>query len=233
MLKRFDYTLKDDPGVHLTAPPRAWEIADRTKLEVAWQRWADVSDQSGAFGVTLLNDSKYGFSYQETTLRMSLIRGPRRGYPSLPDTWSDQSDDPIVVIHHIEYALVPHRGNWQDADATRRGAEFNAPLLPRAEPSHTGELASSYSALEVTPSSVTVESVKKAEDSNEYTVRLYETENKPASAVFKFTRTPRTAGETDMLEWDKFVRATHFSIEGAKVVVPVRPFEIKTIRVAF
>ncbi len=232
-IQRFDYTLKEDPGVALTAPPRKWEIADRTKFEVAGQRWADESDQAGKYGLTLLNDSKYGYSYEQNTLRLSLIRGPRRGYPSMPDTWSDQSDDPIVGIHHIKYALVPHRGNWQEADATRRGAEFNEPLLPRSEPSHPGQLAAVYSVLEVAPSSVTVESVKKAEDSNQYIVRLYETEGKATTATLNFTRAPHLARETDMVEWDEFVPSKSFAIEGTKIVVPVKPFEIKTIRVGF
>ncbi len=232
-IQRFDYTLKMDPGVRLTAPPRAWEIADRTKFEVAGQRWADVSNQAGDYGVTLLNDSKYGFSYQENTLRMSLIRGPRRGYPNMPDTWSDQSDEPIVGIHHIRYALIPHRGAWQDVNATRRGAEFNQPLLPKSEPSHTGQLATTYSALDLTPSTVTVECVKKAEDTNEYIVRLVETANKASTAVLNFTRPPRTARETDMMEWDKFVPTTAFAIKGTKIIVPIKPFEVKTIRVGF
>lgn len=232
-IQRFDYTLKEDPGIRMTAPPRGWEIADRTKFEVAGQRWADVSNQAGDYGVTLLNDSKYGFSYQENTLRMSLIRGPRRAYPGAADTWSDQSDEPIVEIHHIKYALVPHRGDWQDANATRQGAEFNTPMLPKSEPSHSGQLATTYGALEVTPANVTVESVKKAEDSNEYIVRLYETADKPATAVLNFTRNPRTARETDMMEWDKYVPSNSFAIQGTKVVVPVKPFEIKTIRVSF
>jgi alpha-mannosidase len=234
-IQRFDYTLKEDPGISLAAPPRRWEIADRTKTEVSGQRWADVSNQPEDYGVTLLNDSKYGFSYQENTLRMSLIRGPRRGYPEFPtsDTWSDQSDDPIVGIHHIKYALIPHRGGWQDANATRRGAEFNTPLLPKSEPSHTGQFSASYSGLDISPSSVNVESVKKAEDTNEYIVRLYETEDKPATAVLNFTRHPRTARETDMMEWDKFVATKSFEVQGTKVIVPVKPFEVKTIRVAF
>lgn len=232
-IQRFDWTLTSDPGIPLTAPPRKWEIADRTKFEVAGQRWADVSNQPGDYGVTLLNDSKYGFSYEHNTLRMSLIRGPRRGYPGMPDTWSDQSDEPIVGIHHIKYALVPHRGNWQDADATRQGAEFNTPLLPRSEPSHSGRLGSDYSVLDVSPSSVTVESVKKAEDSNQYIVRLYETTGKPSTAELNFSRTPRVARETDMMEWDKFVAPTSYEIQGTKVIVPVKPFEIKTIRVEF
>jgi alpha-mannosidase len=78
-----------------------------------------------------------------------------------------------------------------------------------------------------------VESVKKAEDSNEYIVRLYETADKATTAVLNFTRTPRTARETDMMEWDKFVPAESFAIKGTKIIVPVKPFEIKTIRVAF
>jgi alpha-mannosidase len=232
-IQRFDYTLKADPGIRMTAPPRAWEIADRTKFEVPGQRWADVSNQAGDYGVTLLNDSKYGFSYEANTLRMSLIRGPRRGYPNMPDTWSDQSDEPIVGIHQIKYALMPHRGSWQDADATRRAAEFNEPLLPKAEPSHAGQLAASYSVLNVAPSTVVVESVKKAEDSSEYIVRLYDSADKASTAVLNFARIPRTARETDMMEWGKFVPSKAFAIKGTKVTVPVKPFEVKTIRVGF
>src|SRR5208283_5329144 len=103
--------------------------------------------------------SKYGFSFEQNVLRMSLVRGPRRGYPSLPDTWSDQSDEPLVGIHHVKYALVPHRGAWQDAGATRRGIAFNAPLLVKLEPSHGGGLSSTFSALNVEPANVVVEAV--------------------------------------------------------------------------
>jgi alpha-mannosidase len=232
-IQRFDHTLKADPGIRLMSPPRAWEMADRTKFEVAGQRWADVSNQAGDYGLTLLNDSKYGFSYQENTLRMSLIRGPRRGYPGMPDTWSDQSDEPIVGIHQVRYALIPHRGTWQDVNATRRGAEFNAPLLAKLEPSHGGELGASYSMLEVAPAGVAVESVKKAEDSKEWIVRLYETSGKAATAILAFARNPRRARETDMLEWDQFVSPQSFAISGRSVAVPLKPFEIKTLRLTF
>ncbi len=190
-IQRFDWTLKADPGVKLEAPPRSWELADRTKFEVAGQRWSDVGNDAGDYGVMLLNDSKYGFSYQDDTLRMSLIRGPRRGYPNMPDTWSDQSDAPYVGIHHIKYALIPHPGTWQDAEATRRGAEFNEPLLPRAEPSHSGPLAASFGGLTVSPSNVVVESVKKAENANEYIIRLYEGAGKERHGHLEFRPPPK------------------------------------------
>jgi len=232
-IQRFDYTFKEDPNTRLKEPARGWEIADRTKFEVAAQRWVDVTDQSGGYGVSLLNDSKYGFSFQQNVLRMSLVRGPRRGYPSTPDSWSDQSDEPLVGIHHVKYALAPHRGAWQDAGATRRGVGFNAPFLVKFESSHAGELSSTFGALNVEPANVTVEAVKKAEDSDDFIVRLYETDGKTAAAVLSFSRTPQSARETDMLEWDKYVAPKSFVIEGRKVKLPVAPHEIKTIRVKF
>jgi alpha-mannosidase len=232
-IQRFDHTFKEDPNTRLKEPARGWEIADRTKFEVAAQRWVDVTDQSGSYGVILLNDSKYGFSFQQNVLRMSLVRGPRRGYPSTPESWSDQSDEPLVGIHHVRYALVPHRGAWQDAGATRRGVGFNAPFLVKFESSHAGELSSTFSALNVEPANVTVESAKKAEDSDDFIVRLYETDGKTADALLTFSRTPRSASETDMLEWDKYVAPKSFVIEGTKVKLSVSPHEIKTIRVKF
>ena len=232
-IQRFDYTFKEDPNTRLDEPARGWEIADRTKFEVAAQRWADVTDRSGDHGVTLLNDSKYGFSFEQNVLRMSLVRGPRRGYPNTPEMWSDQSDEPLVGIHHVKYALVPHRGGWRALALTRLGVAFNAPLLMQFEPVHAGGLGRTFSALNVEPANVVVEAVKKAEDSNELIVRLYETDGKAADSVLSFNRAPQAARETDMLEWDKYVAPKSFVIEGKKIEVPVAPHEIKTIRVKF
>jgi len=78
-----------------------------------------------------------------------------------------------------------------------------------------------------------VEAVKKAEDSNELIVRLYETGGKAADSVLSFNRAPQAARETDMLEWDKYVAPKSFVIEGKKIKVPVAPHEVKTIRVKF
>jgi alpha-mannosidase len=232
-IQRFDYTFKEDPNTRLEEPARGWEIADRTKFELAAQRWADVTDRGGDHGVTLLNDSKYGFSFEQNVLRMSLVRGPRRGYPDTPEMWSDQSDEPLVGIHHVKYALVPHRGGWQALAPTRLGVAYNAPLLVQFEPAHAGELGRTFSALNVEPANVVVEAVKKAEDSNELIVRLYETGGKAADSVLSFNRAPQAARETDMLEWDKYVAPKSFVIEGKKIKVPVAPHEVKTIRVKF
>jgi len=232
-IQRYDHTLTNDPQEKLAHPAREWEPADRTKFEVAAQRWVDVTDRSGSYGISLLNDSKYGFSFQGNTLRMGIVRGPRRGYPDTPESWSDQSDDPIVGIHRVGYSVVPHRGDWRAANTARRAIEFNAPLLVRIEPAHPGKTAAPLATMVVEPENVVVEAMKKAEDSDEFIIRMYETFGKASESVLSFGRRPSSVRETDMLEWDRYVQPVLFPVVGNRARILVSPFEIKTLRVKF
>ena len=47
---------------------------DRAKHEVCGHRWVDVSD--GEYGVAVINDSRYGFSFCRGVLAVSLLRSP-------------------------------------------------------------------------------------------------------------------------------------------------------------
>ena len=89
--------------------------AERAKWEVSALRWADIS--TNGYGVSLLNDCKYGYDATSHQLRLSLLRG---------STWPDESAD--RGVHRFVYALYPHRGSWQDAETVKRGYELNLPL---------------------------------------------------------------------------------------------------------
>ena len=185
-IERFDHSIKEGDGLKLNYPPRDWTSADRTKFEVSTLRWVNVSDDNNDLGITLLNDSKYGFSYENKTIRMSLIRGSRRGYVETKDSWTDQSDHPIVDSHVIKYALVPHQGKWQDINTMRQGAEFNAPLLVASEPAHSGKSNNSLLQLNVEPHNIVIETIKKAEDSEDMIIRLYEAHEMDSQAILTF-----------------------------------------------
>jgi len=230
-IERFDHSIKEGVDLKLNHPPREWSSADGTKFEVSALRWVNVSDATSDFGITLLNDSKYGFSYKNKTLRMSLIRGPRRGYAETPEAWSDQSDHPIVGTHIVKYALVPHQGKWQDTAVARQGAEFNAPLLAAPEPAHPGESSDSLFQLKVEPNNIVIETIKKAEDSEDMIIRLYEAHGMDTQAILTSNKTLASVIETDMLEWDKYVDAEVFHVDGKKVAIALQEHEVKTIRV--
>lgn len=230
-IERYDSGFKSDPGVELNTPKRAWEEADQTKTEVAALRWVNVSDKNNLCGITLLNDSKYGFSQENGMLRMSLIRGPRRGGQGMPDDYADQSSHPIVGIHKVKYAIIPHSGNWRNTNTARQGVEFNAPFLSKMTTSHLGKKNHAIRSLNVEPDNVIIETIKKSEDSDDFILRLYEAHGYGCDAVITFSHTPQSVQETDMLEWDKYASTESFPITGTKVNIKLNKHEIKTIRV--
>jgi alpha-mannosidase len=92
-------------------------VAEKAKWEVSAHRWADLTDNSGEYGVSLLNDCKYGYDAGTDYLRLTLLRSSE-----WPDPIADRGD------HEFTYAIYPHAGTWQAAETVRKGYELNSPL---------------------------------------------------------------------------------------------------------
>jgi alpha-mannosidase len=88
-----------------------WDMA---KFEVCCHKWADLSEAT--YGVSILNDSKYGFATCGNLMRLSLLRAPKA-----PDAHADMGR------HHIRYAIFPHQGPL-DHRTVRAGYNFNNPM---------------------------------------------------------------------------------------------------------
>ncbi|KAH6638439.1 glycosyl hydrolases family 38 N-terminal domain-containing protein [Boeremia exigua] len=88
-----------------------WDMA---KFEVCVHKWADLSEAT--YGVSILNDSKFGFAVAGNVMRLSLLRAPKA-----PDAHADMGR------HFTKYAIFPHAGPLDHA-TVRKAAEFNNPL---------------------------------------------------------------------------------------------------------
>ncbi|KAF2132997.1 glycoside hydrolase family 38 protein [Dothidotthia symphoricarpi CBS 119687] len=88
-----------------------WDMA---KFEVCCHKWADLSEAT--YGVSILNDSKYGFAVAGNVMRLSLLRAPKA-----PDGHADMGN------HKTRYAMFPHAGPLNEA-TVRKAFEFNNPL---------------------------------------------------------------------------------------------------------
>jgi alpha-mannosidase len=207
----------------LKAPAARFEIpygsiarpADGT--EVPALRWIDVSEESGEYGVSLLNDSKYGFDVKGNIMRLSVIHGA-----TAPDPEADRGK------HELLYSLLPHRGDWKAAETPRRGMELNSPLIARVPLVHGGALPKVHSFVRVGPGNVVLSALKKEMGYAErgLVLRVYEIHGEKAEAKIEFPW-PVTAEETDLIE-----RPSGRSLgSGAAISVPLGPYEIKTIRV--
>jgi alpha-mannosidase len=167
-----------------TARNTGWEKA---RFEVPAIRWADLSEEK--YGVSLLNESKYGYDIKDNVMRLTLLRSPL-----WPDPMADRGK------HQLAYALYPHKGNWKDGDTVQRGYEFNYPLLAYFTDSHTGKLPASHSFFRASPSNIVLSAIKKAEDRESLILRLYESEGEETEALVEFFRKPKKIYELDLME---------------------------------
>jgi alpha-mannosidase len=232
-IERYDYKLTQAPNQQTQLPPRRWEPADQAKFEVAALHWADLSQPDEKYGASLLNDSKYAYSFSGNTLELSLLRGPRRGYPSTPESWSDQSENPIVGVHPIRYALLPHAKSWKAAGVVRAGQEFNTPLLVTTTTRHPGEMPVSYSFFKLAPVNLIGTALKKAEDSDAVVVRIVETTGVATEAIIEFDQPLKRATRTDLVEWGKFVAPLPLTISGNQLRFKIEKHAVETILVEF
>lgn len=136
---------------------------DAVQFEVPALRWADLSE--AGYGVSLLNDSKYGHSARGNVLGLSLLRG---------GLWPDPFAD--VGTHRFTYALYPHQGDWR-GQTVEEAEDLNAPLRAVSLPANGRKDSSSQTLLNLCDlGSLRVSALKKAEDGRGYILRLYEAE---------------------------------------------------------
>jgi len=148
--------------------------------EVPAQRWADLTDATGAFGLTVMNDGRFGWDHPDAgALRLSLIHTP-----AVNERWSWVDDEKSQDLgrHRVTVSLRGHGPEWRTA-SVRAADELNQPLLAFATDRHPGPWGRSLSLLEVDHPQVAVRALKKSEESDWLVVRLQETTGRPAAGV--------------------------------------------------
>jgi alpha-mannosidase len=203
-----------------TTRNNSWEQA---QFEVPALRWADLGGASGNAhqGVSILNDSKYGYDAVGNLLRLTLLRSP---------TWPDPDAD--RGTQHFTYEIYPHTGSWKDALTVRRGYELNTPLLAEQVFAHTGSMPSTHSFAALDNPNVTLSALKKAEDANALIFRMYEWAGKPTEVKLHVPAGAQYAIETNLME-DPLPNAAHLPLTGNTITVPIKPYEILTLQVAY
>jgi alpha-mannosidase len=187
-----------------TVENTSWDVA---RFEVSAHRWADLSEPG--YGVALLNDCKYGYDIRGNVMRLSLLRGP--GYP---DPEADRG------VHRFRYALFPHQGDLRfEGHVVEEAEAFN--LAMAIVPGQAGGCIVSLDR-----EGVSVEAVKWADRANGVIVRLCEVWGRRGRVTVRLGVPFTSVARTDLLERD-MQALLH---QGDAVQVPLRPFELVTLR---
>ena len=185
---------------------------DEARFESCGQKWMDMSE--GHYGVSLLNDCKYGHSALDGVMTLTLIKSGIE-----PNPTADQEE------HTFTYALYPHAEGWRQANTVQEAMKLNQPLLSE-EGGHAG---CQNSFVWVDKSNVIIETVKMAEDDDGIIVRLYESENAKTKAHIFFGEKISSVESCNCLEEIKQTIET----DGEGFEITIKPYEIQTYRVRF
>lgn len=185
---------------------------DQARFESCGQKWADISE--GGYGVSLLNDCKYGHSVHEGNLSLTLIKSGIE-----PNPHTDQEE------HYFTYSLYPHAGNWREGNTAQEAAKLNQPVYAVAG---AGDKLN-FSLLSADAGHVMVETVKCAESGSSMIIRAYDYQNKRGPVSIKLNGKINRVTECDLLE-NELCNAEHTE---NSFDFYIKPYEIKTFKVEF
>ena len=195
----------------------------QTAYEVYAQQWADLTDKNNSYGVSILNDSKYGWDKPDhNTIRLTLLHTPetKGNY-----AYQDRQD---FGFHTFTYSITGHDGAL-DKPATAIKAEIlNQPIKAFSSPKHDGTLGKEFAFVRSNNDRVVIKALKKAEVSDEYVVRVYETGGATAQqAAITFAGEIEQAVLADGTE--KEIGSADFNKN--QLNVSIEPYSIQTFKV--
>lgn len=188
----------------------SWDMA---RFESCGQKWIDLSE--GHYGVSLLNDCKYGHSVKDGVMALTLIKSGIE-----PNPVTDQEE------HFFTYALYPHDGNLRDCDTVKESYCLNFPAYVQEKAAEKA----SESLMSVDKKNVMIETVKYAEDNSGLIIRVYEYENTKTKAAIHFGmgKVIESVSECNLME-EKESDVAAYTDDSFEFVI--KPFEIKTFKV--
>ena len=187
---------------------------DWARFETAAQKWVDLSE--GGYGVSLLNDCKYGHDILGNVMRLTLLRGPVD-----PDPTADLGE------HHFTYSILPHDGSWNERTVAMAYA-LNDPLLAVPLADSPPDRPRPFSFLSVDQPNVVIETVKQAEDGDGIIVRLYECRRQRGEFTLTAGFPIAQAWRTNLLEENQ----EPLPVDGDRVRLFIKPYQVVTLRLS-
>ncbi len=210
---------------------------DARSFEVASHQWFDLTDQSGAYGTTVLSDGKTGSDKPDDhTLRLTLLYTPglRGFFEGVPlrewgygQSFTDQASQDWGH-HELLYGLASHAGDWRQAETDWQAERLDDPLVAFESPRHAGALGKTFSLLGVSSAHARVMALKRAEESSEVVIRVVETRGQPVADLrLSFAAPLAAAREVDGQERTLGTA----EVSARSVVTSLAPYQIRSFAV--
>lgn len=186
---KFCFPVDIDSPVPTYEVPYGHIVRDINGDENPGQRWIDLSGSKDSlnYGLSVLNDAKYGYSVKDNDMRVSIARAavyahhnPAKLQDDKEYVWMDQG------IQTFRMQVIPHRGDWKEAAIPAKAEVFKSRPIAIYQGIHRGHLPKSGSFMKVDGPNVCVTAVKKSESGDDMIIRCVEMFGEPATATIHF-----------------------------------------------
>ncbi|MBR2856344.1 MAG: alpha-mannosidase [Bacteroidales bacterium] len=201
-------------------------ISRGNNTEIAYEtyghQWADITADDGSYGVTIMNDCKYGWDKpNDNTLRLTLLHTPETG------GWCANQATQDIGEHTLTYSIVGHQGPLSSAQAAAVSDALNQKKIAYLAHKHKGTIGKEFVMVSTDNPAIRVKALKKAQDGEGIVVRTYELSGNAASGKITFPANILSAVEVNGIE--ETIGEASFS--GNTLNVEVAGFEPKSYRV--
>lgn len=194
--------------------------------EVPAQRWADITDESGEFGVSIFSDCKYGWDKpNNNTLRLTCIHTPAGAFTK--ETRQDLQD---LGRNIFSFAIYSHSNGFENGTQKYSEIYDNPYMSLITDHKNTHSLKDSVSFCQISNENVIIRAIKMAEDDECIIIRVNETSGKEQRNVsLKMLCEIEEAQKCNALEEP----IGEQKVTNGKLRFNMRPFEVKTFKIKY
>ncbi len=174
---------------------------EKAQFEICAQKWVNLED--GEYGISLINDCKYGHRVKDGLISLNLLRSP-----VYPDPYADRGEQ------RFRYALYPYKGSFEDNMTQEYAYAFNNPITVTKGLEYPAFATSNQK-------NIVIETIKKTFDSQGTMLRIYENQGKATVAKIACVQNYVECWQANMLE--EYIEKADLS------ALSFTPYEVKTI----
>ena len=184
-------------------------LREQAQFEMCAHKWVDCSENG--YGAALLNDCKYGYSAQGSTVSLTLLKSGIFPHPNAD-----------IGQHHFTYSLYPHTGDFREGKVIQEAYRLNCEPVCVLGTADSTQM--NLPALLLSAENIFCETIKQAENGEGLILRMYEAYGRQTNAVWNYGNAAPKAFECDMMEQ----RICELPQAENGFAVTFHPYEVKT-----
>lgn len=200
------------------------------------QMFADVSDEKKGLGVVNSCFTEYEMK-DDQTLYFTLFRA----MGNMIVTWWEavgefpgKKGSQLLRRMEYEYAIYPHRGDWEEAQVYAEARRLNAPVMAYQVSGETeGSLPPEQGFLKVSDRNLQVSAFKKAEDRDSLILRVYNPTGQPVRAKVEINVPGAEVRQAVVCDMNEERTAEAQTVENGCFEASVAVNEIRTFELVF